>query len=330
MDILISEDLQNPALEKLAKKFSVQRDGKLWEDAARLQTEIKDARVLIVRNQTQVTAKLMEAAPKLIGIGRVGVGLDNIDVPTATRLGIVVVAPLNANAVSVAELALGLILALARKIPEGDRSTKAGGWDRRGCTGIELDGRTLGLCGFGRIGGMVAARAKAFGMNLMVYDPVLKADSPSVVASGATYCAQLEDLLGKSDFVSLHLPLVPATKKLFNAKIFGAMKPGSYFINTSRGGVMDETGLIEALQKKHLAGAALDVREIEPPAAKGILETMSNVILTPHIGAFTIEAQTRTFEAVADDMERLLTGQSATNFVNIARPVPRNSANSAS
>jgi D-3-phosphoglycerate dehydrogenase len=320
MDILISEDLQSPALERLAKQFSVQRDGKLWEDPARLQAEIQNARVLIVRNQTQVTAKIMEAAPKLIGIGRVGVGLDNIDVNTATKLGIVVVAPLNANAVSVAELAFGLILALARKVPEGDRSTKAGGWDRRGFTGIELDGKTLGICGFGRIGGMVAARAKAFGMKLMVYDPVLKADSPAVVASGATYCAQLEELLGNSDFVSLHLPLVPATKKLFNAKMFAAMKPGSFFINTSRGGVMDETDLIAALLNKHLAGAALDVREIEPPGTKGVLETLPNVVLMPHVGAFTIEAQKRTFEAVADDMEHLLKGQPAANFVNIAQP----------
>lgn len=320
MDILISEDLQSPAFDRLAKKFSVQRDGKLWEDPSRLQTEIQNARVLIVRNQTQVTAKVLEAAPKLIGIGRVGVGLDNIDVPTATRLGVVIVAPLNANATSVAELALGMILALARKIPEGDRSTKAGGWDRRTFTGIELEGKTLGLCGFGRIGGMVAARAKAFGMRLMVYDPVLKADSPNIIASGATFCTQLEELLGSSDFVSLHLPLLPSTKKLFNAKIFAAMKPGSYFINTSRGGVMDEASLIEVLQKKHLAGAALDVREVEPPTTKGVLETMPNVILMPHIGAFTAEAQKRTFEAVADDVERLLTGQAATNFVNIAQP----------
>jgi D-3-phosphoglycerate dehydrogenase len=323
MDILISEDLQSPAFDRLGKNFPMQRDGKLWEDPARLEKEIQNARVLLVRNQTQVTAKLLEAAPKLVGIGRVGVGLDNIDVATATKLGIVVVAPLNANATSVAELALGLMLALARKIPEGDRSTKAGGWDRRGCTGIELDGKTLGLCGFGRIGQMVAARAKAFGMKLMIYDPVLKPDSPSVVGSGATYCPQLEELLGKSDFVSLHLPLVPATKKLFNAKIFAAMKPGSFFINTSRGGVMDETDLIAALEKKHLGGAALDVREVEPPVSRGVLETMPNVILTPHVGAFTMEAQRRTFEAVAEDMERLLNGQPAVNFVNIPKPVGR-------
>lgn len=321
MDILISEDLQSPAIDRLAKKFTVVRDATLLQDPARLQAEIQNARVILVRNQTQLTAKVLEAAPKLVGIGRVGVGLDNIDVQTATKLGIVVVAPLNANATSVAELALGMILALARKIPEGDRSTKAGGWDRRGFTGIELEGKTLGICGFGRIGGMVAARARAFGMRLMVYDPVLKADSPNVVASGATYCAQLEELLANSDFVSLHLPLVPATKKLFNAKAFAAMKPGSFFINTSRGGVMDEAGLIEALQKKHLGGAALDVREVEPPASRGVLETMPNVILMPHIGAFTVEAQKRTFEAVADDMEHLLTGQPATNFVNIAKPV---------
>ena len=158
------------------------------------------ARVIIVRNQTQLTAQLMESAPNLIGIGRVGVGLDNIDMGAATKLGIVVVAPLNANATSVAELALGLVLSLARKIPMADVSTKGGGWDRRGCTGMEIEGKTLGLCGFGRIGAMVATRARAFGMKLVAYDPFLKADSPNLIASGATYCGKLEEMLASADF----------------------------------------------------------------------------------------------------------------------------------
>jgi D-3-phosphoglycerate dehydrogenase len=320
MDIVITEDLQHPAFTRLAEKFSTVTDGKLWRDPARLESEISLARALIVRNQTQVTAKLLEAAPKLIAIGRVGVGLDNIDVAAATKLGIVVVAPLNANATSVAELAIGLVIALARKIPAADVSTKAGGWDRKTFTGMEIEGKTLGLCGFGRIGALVARRARAFGMRLMVFDPFLKRDSPAVLESGAVFCEKLEEMLGAADFVSLHMPLTAATHHLFDERRFAAMKPGSFFINTSRGGVMDESALIAALQTWHLAGAALDVREIEPPIKGSVLETMSNVILTPHVGAFTTEAQTRTFEAVAQDVERLLSGQPAINFVNIACP----------
>lgn len=320
MDILISEDLRHPSFDRLAGKFSVILDGGLWRDHARLQTQIGEARALVVRNQTRVTAELLAAAPKLIGIGRVGVGLDNIDLDVASKLGIVVVAPLNANAVSVAELALGLMLALARKIPAADQSTKAGGWDRIGCTGVELEGKTLGICGFGRIGRLVADRARAFGMRLMAFDPFLKADSAALQTAGVTFCERLESLLAEADFVTLHLPLSSTTRLLFDARMFAAMKPGSYFINTSRGGVADESALLAALQKGRLAGTALDVREVEPPAARSALETLPNVVLTPHIGAFTVEAQNRTFEAVADDLERLLSGSPAINFVNMGSP----------
>ena len=317
MDILITEDLQSPAIDNLEGKFKLVREPQLWKDAARLKTVIRDARTVMVRNQTQLTAEILGAAEKLIGIGRVGVGLDNIDVAAATKQGTVVIAPLNANAVSVAELAMGLILAMARKIPQGDRSTKTGEWDRRGCTGIELDGKTLGLCGFGRIGRLVAARARAFGMQLMVFDPFVKADSPGFAETGATLCPTLGELLAASDFVSVHSPLTPETKHLFNSRTLAVMKRGACLVNTSRGGVVDETALVEALKSGHLAGAALDVREVEPPKTRSDLESMPNVILTPHIGAFTVESQARTFEAVAGDIQRLLTGEAAVNFVNM-------------
>jgi D-3-phosphoglycerate dehydrogenase len=319
MDILITEDLQSPAIDQLERKFRMVREPQLWTDAVRLKTVIREARTVMVRNQTQLTAEILGAAEKLIGIGRVGVGLDNIDVAAATKQGTVVIAPLNANAVSVAELAMGLILALARKIPQGDHSTKAGEWDRRGSTGMELDGKTLGLCGFGRIGRLVAARARAFGMRLLVFDPFVKADSPGFAETGATLCPTLEELLGASDFVTVHSPLTPETKHLFNSRTLATMKRGAYLVNTSRGSVVDETALVEALKSGQLAGAALDVREIEPPKARGDLESMPNVILTPHIGAFTAESQARTFQAVAGDVERLLTGEAAVNFVNMER-----------
>ncbi len=320
MDILISEDLDAPAIKELGKKYQIIREPALWKDPAQLKKVISDARAIMVRNQTQVTAELMDSAPNLRAIGRVGVGLDNIAVDAATKRNIVVIAPLNANATSVAELTIALILSLARKIPFSDRSTKAGGWDRKGCTGIEVDKKVLALCGFGRIGRMVASRARAFGMRVVVYDPFVKADSPQLGEVGATLASNLEDALEKADFVSVHSPLTPETKHIFNAKTFAAMKRGSYFINTSRGGVMDELALLVALQNNHLAGAALDVREIEPPKDRSAFETMDNVILTPHIGAFSHEAQTRTFECVCEDLDRVLTGQPALHFVNIPGP----------
>ena len=256
------------------------------------------------------------AAPRLIGIGRVGVGLDNIDLKTATERGITVIAPLEANAVSVAELTLGLLLALARKLPQADRSTKAGGWDRRGCTGIELAGKTLAICGFGRIGKLVAQRAAAFGLRVAVFDPFVLADHPALVATGAWLCPSLEAALSRADFVTAHSPLTAATRRMFNERTFAAMQRGAFFVNTSRGGVVDEAALLAALQSGHLAGAGLDVREVEPPKERSAFEAMENVILTPHIASFTHEAQTRTFEAVCADLERLLRGEAAVNAVN--------------
>src|SRR5208337_3674540 len=212
MDILITEDLQSAALDQLGHKYKILREPSLWKDAARLKTAAAQARALIVRNQTQVSAEVLANAPNLIAIGRVGVGLDNIDVASATKLGAVVVAPLNANAVSVAELTMGLVLALARKLASADRSTKAGGWDRKACTGIELDGKWLGLCGFGRIGRLVGARARAFGMRLAVFYPYVKPDAAVLLESQAQYCGRLEELLAAADFVSVHMPLTPETR----------------------------------------------------------------------------------------------------------------------
>ena len=320
MDILISEELDAPPVRKLCDKYNAFRDGSLWKDPATLKHKLAGARAIMVRNQTQLTAEILAAAPRLLGIGRVGVGLDNIDVAAATKLGIVVIAPLEANATSVAELTMGFVLALARKIPQGDRSTKAGGWDRKGCTGIELDGKTLALCGFGRIGRKVAVMARAFGMKTLVFDPFIKSDSPVLAETGSSWAGTLEEVLADADFVSTHSPLTPETRQMFNKGAYALMKPGAFFINTSRGGVVDEAALLETLRAGHLGGAALDVREKEPPAEKSGFEELENVILAPHIGAFTVESQARTFEAVASDLDRLLSGEPARNFVNIASP----------
>ncbi len=320
MDILISEDLDAPAIQELSRKFTVVRDATLWKDGAALKEKISTAGAIMVRNQTHLSADVLAAARRLVAIGRVGVGLDNIDVAAATKLGIVVIAPLDANAVSVAELSLGLMLALARKIPLADRTTKAGAWDRKGCTGRELDGKTLAVCGFGRIGRLVALRARAFGMSVRTFDPFVPANAPALAEAGCELCEHLEEALGAGDLVSVHLPLTDQTRHLFNTGTIAAIKRGAYFINTSRGGVVDERVLLMALQSGHLAGAALDVREIEPPQMRGALEDLDQVVLTPHIGSFTTEAQTRTFAAVCEDLHRVLRGQPAENFVNLARP----------
>jgi D-3-phosphoglycerate dehydrogenase len=320
MDILITEDLDAPAIRQLCAKYDVVRDGLLWKDTVKLQSALSGARAVMVRNQTQLTAVLLAAAPKLLAIGRVGVGLDNIDVAAASALGMVVIAPLEANATSVAELAAGFLLALARKIPLADRSTKAGGWDRKGCTGVELAGKTLALCGLGRIGRKVALLARAFGMTTLVFDPYVKSNSPVLTETGAALAATLGEALARADFVSVHSPLTPETKRMFSHTTFALMKRGSFFINTSRGGIVDEAALLAALRSGHLGGAALDVREMEPPAATSGLAQLDNVILAPHVGAFTVEAQTRTMEAVAGDLDNVLSGAPAKNFVNMARP----------
>ena len=322
MDILICEECEGLAVEKLVGKYRVVRDGELWKKAASLSGQIASARTVMIRNQTQITAELLRGATNLIAIGRVGVGLDNVDLKAATERGVVVIAPLNANATSVAELTMGLMLSLSRKIPSADRSTKARGWDRKGHTGIELEGKTLAICGFGRIGRLVGARAKAFGMKLLAFDPFVKEESPDLADVGARLCSKLEDALATADFVTAHSPLTSETRHMFAEQAFGMMKRGALFINTSRGGVVDEAALMKALSEGHLAGAALDVRESEPPS-KSRFETMENVILTPHMGAWTAEAQSRTLEAVCEDLDRVLSGEAAVHFVNMARPGSR-------
>jgi D-3-phosphoglycerate dehydrogenase len=323
VDILISEEVDSPAIRKLAAQYEVVREPDLWRHPAQLQKAIASARAILVRNQTQLTAEILAGAPELIAIGRNGVGLDNIDVPAASKLGMVVIAPLDANATSVAEFTLGLILALARKIPHADRSTKAGGWDRKSGTGIELDGKTLAVCGFGRIGRKVAMMARGFGMKIVVFDPFIPLASPALRDAGALLTGTLEESLARADIVTAHLPLTPQTKQMFNARAFSAMKSGAYFINTSRGGLLEEAALAQALRRGHLGGAALDVRQKEPPGDELGFERMANVILTPHIASFTTEAQMRTGDAVASDLERVLRGEAAVHFVNFPCPAPR-------
>jgi len=317
-EILITENIGGYWIGELKKRFTVAVEPDLWRSADQIKSRLPGCRALIVRNQTRVDAELLSATDNLKIVGRAGAGLDNIEVPAATAKGIVVVSTPDQNSISVAELVIGVMLALARKIPAANQSTRAGGWDRQQFAGTELYGKNFGVIGLGRIGFLTAIRARALGMRILAHDQFV---SPDSVAAAETH-AQLMDLdsvLAQSDFVSCHTPLTPETRHLFNYERFCRMKPAAFFLNLARGEVVDEAGLVRALQEKKIAGAGLDVREQEPPQP-GPLAGLENVILTPHIAAFTCEAQERVVAAVCQDVAAVLSGGAAKNFVNFPKP----------
>jgi len=313
-DILISENIRGAAVDALSSRFEVEILPDLWKDPADLLKRVADVRALIVRNQTQVNADVFAAAKKLVVVGRAGVGLDNVDVVAATKAGVQIACTPDQNAISVAELAIGLMLSLARVIPAANEDTKAGNWNRQRFFGTELYGKTLGIVGAGKIGFLTARRAQAFGMKVLAYDPFISPDNVLLADLNAKLVG-LDELLSQSDVVSCHLPSTPATQGIFNAARFAMMKPTATFINTSRGEVVNEGDLLEVLRTKKISGAALDVRAKEPPQA-GELEKLDNLILTPHTAAFTVEAQHRVTNSICDDVARVLDGKPAQNPVN--------------
>ncbi len=317
-DILITENITGPEMDVLRGRFAAVFEPELWRQPDKLQAMIPAFRALIVRNQTQVTGDLMAAGTKLEIIGRAGVGLDNVNLKAASDHGIVVSFAPEQSTNSVAELAIGLIFALARMIPAADRDTKQGNWNRQRFTGLELLGKTLGLIGLGRIGLSTATKARALGMDIIAYDPFVDPDSLNVMQLRARVTT-LEEVLRQADFVSCHLPATKDTVGLFDYTRFCRMKPGAFFLNTSRGDVVNEDGLIRALQEQQIAGAALDVRAKEPPASSALTE-MDNVIMMPHLAAFTTEAQKRVVATVCQDVTAVLKGDAARNFANFSRP----------
>jgi len=318
-DVAVTENVVGSPMDVLRQDFDVVFDPDLWRDPRRLRAAVAEVRALVVRNQTQVTGEVIRAAKNLTIIARAGAGVNNIDVQAASEAGVVVTYTPDENSVSVAELTIGLVLALARKIPAADRDTRSGGWARRRFTGTELGGKTLGVVGLGRIGTLTAARARAFGMAIVAHDDFLDAQAPAVRQLDARLTG-LDQLLAEADVVTCHVPLTEATRGLFDYERFSKMKPGAMFVNTSRGEVVDEQGLIRALKEGRIGGAALDVRQVEPPEP-GPLAQMDNVILTPHIAAFTAEAQHRVVEAVCRDVTAVLRGGAAIGYVNF--PTPR-------
>ncbi|MGI9157417.1 MAG: NAD(P)-dependent oxidoreductase [Marmoricola sp.] len=271
--------------------------------------EPEQVRAVVVRNRTAVDPAFLDAFPRLLVVGRVGVGLDNIDVAAADQRGIVVVSPRGANAVSVAEHALGLALAVARRIVHLDADVRRGGWDRS--PGIELTGGTWGVLGAGATGVACARLARALGMRVVAYDPYA---DPAVLQHEGIEPVSLADCAERSSVLSCHLPTTAETKGLLAWDFFATARPGLIFVNVGRGEVVDESALAQALITGRLAGAGLDVRAVEPAEA-GPLDRLENVVLTPHVAGITVQSQHRILLAIAADIERVLSGGAATHHV---------------
>ena len=264
---------------------------------------VADLDAIIVRSATKVRKEMIDAAKNLKAIGRAGVGLDNIDVEYAKSKGIRVINTPGATSISVAELTIGLILAVMRKIAYADREMRKGAWPKKRCKGIEMYGKTLGIIGIGRIGREVAKRGRALGMKVIYYD-VYRPDEATERELGVEF-RDLESLLSEADVITLHVPLVPETRHMINAERIAKMKDGAILINAARGGIVDEDALYEALKSGKLYGAALDVYENEPLKGSKLFE-LDNVVLTPHIGAQAKEGQTRAGIEVAQKIAEAL------------------------
>ena len=301
--ILVSDGLAAEGLRLLEGLGEVTANPKI--SAAELVAALPEYEALVVRSRTKVTAAVLEAGTRLKVIGRAGVGVDNIDVAAAVARGVVVVNSPMAASVAVAELTVGLMLALARQIPAADGSLKQGKWEKSAFMGSELSGKTLGLLGIGRIGALVANRALAFGMSVIAYDPYL---SDGQIRERNAEPGSFEAVLQGADYLSLHLPLTAETRGLIGTRQFEMMKAGARMVCAARGGVIDEGALRAALDSGHLAGAALDVFEQEPPPA-GSLAMHPKVIATPHIGAQSAEAQARAGLAIAEEVSAVLQGK---------------------
>jgi D-3-phosphoglycerate dehydrogenase len=276
---------------------------------------VADAVALVVRSETKVTAKIIAAAPKLRVVGRAGVGVDNVDIEAATQHGTVVMNTPGGNTVTTAELSFTMLLSLARKVPQAHATMVAGKWDRKLFQGVELAGKTLGVLGMGRIGTEVAKRAIAFGMRVMAYDPYLTEERAKAI--GAEFAASLDDVYLNADFITVHMPVTKETKEMLNAAAFAKMKPGVKIVNCARGEIISEADLIAALESGKVAGAALDVFAVEPLPADHPYRKQPNLILTPHLGASTEEAQEKCGIEVAEVIAGyLLTGE-VRNAVNL-------------
>jgi len=313
MKVLVSDKLAPEGLEILKKAPGLTVEVKTGLKPEELTGIIGDYDALAIRSATKATKEIIEAGKNLRVIGRAGIGVDNVDVATATRKGIVVMNTPGGNAVTTAEHALSLLLSLARKIPQAYHSMKEKKWEKNKFTGVEVMGKTLGVVGLGNIGSVVADRAVGLKMKVIAYDPFVTAE---VAAKLGVEMVSLDELYARSDFITLHVPKTEETKNMLRAETFAKMKNGVRIINASRGGIVNEKDLIEAIKSKKVAGAALDVFEKEPPEFAGELWEMEEVIFTPHLGASTGEALVNVSVAIARQMVDYLLSGIITNAVN--------------
>ena len=292
--VVVAESIADVAIETLATWCDV--EVAIGADRAELIAALGNAVALLVRSATKVDAEMIAAAPMLEVIGRAGVGLDNIDVEAAEARGIVVVNAPDASTISAAEHTMALLLAQARRIPEADASLRAGRWERKELSGVELYGKTLGIIGLGRIGAQVAKRAAAFGMRIIAFDPIVGEDQAEALGA---QLASLDDVLAETDFLTIHAPRSAETEGLLDAEALARMKPTARLVNVARGGIVDEVALAAAIANGTIAGAALDVFAVEPTTESPLFE-FPQVVVTPHLGASTHEAQHRAGASVVD------------------------------
>jgi D-3-phosphoglycerate dehydrogenase len=310
--VLIAEELSPATVEALGPDFDVRNvDG---TDRPALLSALADAHAVLVRSATKVDAEAIAAAPHLQVVARAGVGLDNVDIKAATAAGVMVVNAPTSNIISAAELTVGHILSLARHIPAAHASLAAGAWKRSVYTGVELYEKTVGIIGLGRIGALITARLQAFGVSVVAYDPYV---TPARAQQLGVELLSLEDLLRRSDFVTIHMPKTPETVGMISDDQFALMKPTAFVVNVARGGLIDEAALRRALTSDTIAGAGLDVFVSEPPTDDA-LTSLPNVVVTPHLGASTDEAQEKAGVSVARSVRLALGGELVPDAVNVA------------
>jgi D-3-phosphoglycerate dehydrogenase len=318
MKVLVADPIAEEAIE-LMRKEGLDVVVKTDLSHEELLETIGDYDALIVRSRTKVTKDVIERAKRLKIIGRAGVGVDNIDIDYATQKGIVVVNAPGGNTISAAEHTIGLIFAIARRIPQADRSVKDGKWERKKFMGVELRGKTIGIIGLGRIGYEVAKRVRALEMKILAYDPYISEERAKTVGAKLV---DLDELLMNSDFITIHVPKTKETENLISDREFEMMKDGVYIINASRGGIVNEEALYKALKSGKVAGAALDVYEKEPPDRDNPLLKLDNVVTTPHIGASTKEAQMMVGVTIAHEIISFFKGLPVRNAINLPSMVP--------
>ncbi|MEO7443062.1 MAG: phosphoglycerate dehydrogenase, partial [Acidimicrobiales bacterium] len=311
--ILVAEELADAGLAAMAAAGH-DVDVRLGLSPAELLTVIPGAAAIIVRSATKVTAEVLEAGRDLVVVGRAGIGVDNVDVATATRRGVMVVnAPLSIS-LSTAEHAMALLLSQARNVPRADAALRAGRWEKSKWQGVELHGKTLGLLGLGRIGSLVAQRASAFGMRILAWE---RWTAPEQARRMGVELASLESVLAQADFLSIHLLMTPESKGLLDAEMLALVKPGVRIVNTSRGGIIDEAALADAIAGGRVAGAALDVFATEPTTSSPLFG-MDQVVVTPHLGASTGEAQDKAGVTIAEQVVLALAGELVPFALNVS------------